>query len=587
MSNNGEPNDSRARGRDLGEILSLGTSLQTRLSNFAMTPDHENPLPPPANPLSIPRPFFSTPLTPKFHFPGYERQNASVYQLGPILPQFQRPRLSIPRMDQVYIAETSDLLKHFRPPLRINPFERFSLAMIGKEKESMFAKVWDHLERMTEAPPNVEFDIPFVQLLRNARRIVERNFLEYLSTMVTQEFLDRPIGVEMHDAHLCLSFVRIQIRENSQLPNENGDVGWRVLYYAMRCGNYKAMDELVKSVRFPPGASQHSPEYVFHQWKSTCGRMPLSLLADMTDMCQRLLPRANQFSIDEYFMMRTIAFFCGCIGIVDALMAETGTEWESLDDFLWFGLGCVREIPGIDCDEMFNLRALQKRINTYSEEFYTDGGRDPMRYIEILFSSLLFKKALKFMLSLSDRSVWYVIAVHVAIGLEFLEMLDLGGEEDEACFSRKQIGQIVEKYADVFSDIDSPIYYQYLFFAQKLAEDQIQNMEDAMIDSIMEQVLKDETQGIVSTFKSLFDANTLLSEGVKLSQKTLETLNRYVSKEWEKDALLIDTAKRLEEKGHWDFAYKCYLAGSSRTQAMESLNKLVRFRKPIEEENVL
>lgn len=488
------------RGRPYDELLLMGQELQHQLGDAFSTPPPRR-REPVRNVLSIPSVQFTPTARVPFGFGGYPSEAGPFRGQFPALPDHQPRQLEIPTSDQAYIAETADLLKHFRTEMRVNAFQRFSYAIPDEEAGSIIADVWGYLYSLT-ANGGDERPV-FFNLLKAARKGFEKRFKETMKKSIRPDFLTRETGLAMDSTHLYVGYARSQIdNEVFSRPHvpegmEMTSQGWRVLYAALRCGDYNTARLLANHVHFPPDTTQRDPVYVMMAWMETTGRLPLPLIGEMMTLCESVLSQCPRISVDQHFMVKTLSFLCGCLEAVDRLMQLTMSEWDSIDEFLWFLLGCVRYLPGRNLPWVFNLERLQARVNKYSEQFYVDEGTNPTRYIIALLCSLQFKKALKFMLKLENRERWFVHGVHIAIALEYMGMLDLGGAADERHFPRRLIAQIVEMYASTFQEVDEQAYFQYRFFFSMLSAPHGQTMEEAMLENIIEQIMRDKRPGIV------------------------------------------------------------------------------------------
>ena len=498
MSANDYVSSSRVVGRSVRQIIEMGLELEKTLGPHP-SPSPAQAVAPTADVLNIPSVTFARPDPIPFKFGGYPTIPAEEPLLteGPTRTR-QTETLVIPPMDEAYIMETSDLLKSYREERRPNAFESYLYAIPDSESDRLIGHVWKILHIMSkhhrEGTPLV------MNLLIGARQLFEKRFKDHLKETTSSALLRSKNGMETDAADLYLSFVRSQNQDSLitfMAPNEiavdRALQKWHVLYVALRSGDFEAAEILARGLVFPTGTLQHSPAHILKTWKRGGGRLPLPMITEVMTLCHGLLTQPSTLTVNDHYLIRTMSFLCGHVATVDKLMAKTSARWDSAEEFLWFLLGCVRYLPTANGEQwIFSLRTFQERIRLYAQRLLEQSEHRSNIYIVALLSSLQFKTALKHLLGQRENHHWYVHGVHLAIALEYMGMLDLGGELDERAFPRRQIAQLLNQYSTIFRRSNTVAHFQYHFFANKLGSGSPQSMEEAMKENIAEYLLQDQ-----------------------------------------------------------------------------------------------
>eukprot|EP00210_Caulerpa_lentillifera_P007312 g6989.t1 len=518
--------------------------------------------------LSIPTASFPDRKPLPFEFRGYPLREEDPYPpLHTALPISRRRfgaqlrRLEIPALDLLYINVACRILQSYRQQTPILPLHEFLEFIQDRDEDSMVKLSWSLLMKMT----NNRTEDSAISLLKGARRVFESRYFEMVQEVVRHGNQLVEPGLDMDESYLFRHFAACRYsRETSFNPHRGGLVNlpWRTVYDALRSGRYQAVSILANRLDFPMGFVEYSPQEFFSAWLNSGGMLPLPYMEAACALCSSMLEglQYSPLSTDEIYMIMTLAFVSGQIQFVDVLMSRTGHTWDSIDEYIWFAICCVRSGEDeANLIGMLTLDGMQKRFNAFTEEYYTQHGQQGSTlYMMLLLCSLQFKKAIQYVLKMEDHNKWISHAVHLAIAMESAGILDKGGPDDAKLFSREEIAQLVEMYGMTFSQVDLQANWQYQFFATRLRSvGEVQN-DEILFDSIIE---------VLSRHNS--------SQDTELSRSAKEALIAFEPNPAERELLYETLGGRIFEKEDFDLAFKCFLAANNIKEALHTINKQI------------
>lgn len=71
---------------------------------------------------------------------------------------------------------------------------------------------------------------------------------------------------------------------------------------------------------------------------------------------------------------------------------------------------------------VYRLSDLQAELNRWPASYYSKNGKEPLLYLTVLFLSLQFRQALRFLLKDESTKQYRVDAVHLAIALLYTQV---------------------------------------------------------------------------------------------------------------------------------------------------------------------
>ena len=149
--------------------------------------------------------------------------------------------------------------------------------------------------------------------------------------------------------------------------------------------------------------------------------------ASASEECEKILRMVDRVGRPSYDKKKLLlhAIISGSRRLIDRLLRELPTIFNTIEDFLWFMLSAVRESSGGSSSSVvlnggvssYSLEDLQAYLNKFEPSYYTKNGKDPLVYPYVLLLSIqLLPGVLHLSKDIGD-SGFSVDSVHITIVL--------------------------------------------------------------------------------------------------------------------------------------------------------------------------
>lgn len=158
--------------------------------------------------------------------------------------------------------------------------------------------------------------------------------------------------------------------------------------------------------------------------------------ATASEECEKILrmvDRGGRASYDKKKLL-LYAIISGSRRLIDRLLRELPTMFNTIEDFLWFMLSSVRDssagsssVSQNDGLSSYSLDDLQGYLNKFEPSYYTKNGKDPLVYPYVLLLSIQQLPAVLHLSKHIDEG-YSVDSVHIAIVLaDYGTLMEVSG----------------------------------------------------------------------------------------------------------------------------------------------------------------
>ena len=339
------------------------------------------------------------------------------------------------------------------------------------DPECEMASLWKLLAAVV---PGNERTRPVMDPIQGAKRFFEERFLSHVHKVARD--CGMPTG-RTQDA------IRMYVHKKLG-PHDTAYPAWALVYVSIRCGDYAAATEFASKAVFPGGCRCETPEYYLRTLMQRPSYVACCRFSELEQACLQFMRHGarKKLSSAYRYMLMSVAFLCGQIHVADTLISESAQSWDSLDEFLWFSLGCVRSGSGPSVP--FDYKRLRSRLSSYQEMYYTENGRHPMRYALVLFSGLQFGSALYYLMTQNVEAHSFVVhVVHMAIALHHHGLLELPEAADLKRLKSEDVADLVMHYGHSLAASKSQAAWHYYILTQKIRHrgEQVSNEDKARV----------------------------------------------------------------------------------------------------------
>ncbi|MCO5566899.1 hypothetical protein L7F22_020582 [Adiantum nelumboides] len=271
-----------------------------------------------------------------------------------------------------------------------------------------------------------------MQLILGARHHLEEGHAKYIRDIIQSHPAQAALGGSTGNLQLIRAFLRVRLRDQGALDFEVEHLGrlppidttWHQIFFCLRTGYYKEAKEVAELSRVSRTfASQLS------EWISTQGLVSGITSAAAVEECERMMragERPGRAGTDKYKLL-VYVIVSGSKQLMDKLLREIPSLFNTIEDFLWFNLAVARDgsSPAISTSSVgaqwYTVGDLQAYLLKFEPSYYTRNGRDNLVYPYVLFLSLQLHAAVLYMINESGDDK--IDAVHIAIALSDMGVL--------------------------------------------------------------------------------------------------------------------------------------------------------------------
>ena len=134
----------------------------------------------------------------------------------------------------------------------------------------------------------------------------------------------------------------------------------------------------------------------------------------------RTVDRPGRVGTDKYKLL-VYAIVSGSRQLMDKLLREIPTLFNTIEDFLWFNLAVAKDdnqssLPGMNVGlQSYTIEDLQAYLLKFEPSYYTRNGKDPLVYPYVLLLSLQLHAAISYLVN--EPGSDNIDAVHMAIAI--------------------------------------------------------------------------------------------------------------------------------------------------------------------------
>ena len=190
--------------------------------------------------------------------------------------------------------------------------------------------------------------------------------------------------------------------------------------------------------------------------------MTTNTAAIASEECEKLFRLGDRLGQTTYDKKKLLLYtiISGSRRQIDRILREFSTLFNTIEDFLWFKLSCIRDVASGSSSLVFNdglvpysLDDLQAYLNKFEPAYYTKNDKDPLVYPYVLLLSIQLLPAIMHM-SQEAGDEWYNIdAVHIAISLVDHSVLSEGsgtGHKLSVMDANAEASSMIRQYGSMY-----------------------------------------------------------------------------------------------------------------------------------------
>lgn len=311
-----------------------------------------------------------------------------------------------------------------------NAYESLKLDTAGSKSVNML-KIWHLVMALMGEHLTVHRNVSKkMSLILGARHHLEWGHGKYVMDMIQNYPAQAALGGVVGNLQRIRAFLRIRLRDYGVLDFDADDfrrqppidTTWQQIYFCLRTGYYDDAREVARTSR----ASQNFTP-MLAEWISTGGMVSADTASAASEECEKLLrmtDRAGRASYDKKKLLLH-GIISGSRRLIDRLLRELPTIFNTIEDFLWFMLSAVRDgsvgssSSAVLSDGVspYSLEDLQSYLNKFESSYYTKNGKDPLVYPYVLLLSIQLLPAVHHLSKDVGDEGYSVDAVHISIVL--------------------------------------------------------------------------------------------------------------------------------------------------------------------------
>ncbi|GER57188.1 nuclear pore complex protein nup93 [Striga asiatica] len=310
-------------------------------------------------------------------------------------------------------------------------YESLKLDSSGTKSVSMI-KIWHLIMSLMGEDPSVSAPRNIskrMSLVMGARRHLEWGHEKYVMDMIQSHPAQAALGGAVGNLQRIRAYLRMRLRDYGVLDFDAGDVRrqppidttWQQIYFCLRTGYY---DDALGVARTSRASQQYST--LLSEWITTGGMVSTETSAAASEECEKILRMVDRLGRPSYDKKKVLlhAIISGSRRLIDRLLRELPTIFNTIEDFLWFMLSAIRETPSgppssvvLSGSSPYTLEDLQAYLNKFEPSYYTKNGKDPLVYPYVLFLSIQLLPAVLHLSKDMGDDGYGVDSVHIAIVL--------------------------------------------------------------------------------------------------------------------------------------------------------------------------
>ncbi|KAL5807650.1 hypothetical protein ACOSQ3_028341 [Xanthoceras sorbifolium] len=308
-------------------------------------------------------------------------------------------------------------------------YESLCLETSGGKSVNM-QKIWHLLQTLMGEDVTLERSVSRkMSLVIGARRHLECGHEKYIKDTIQSHPAQAALGGSVGNLQRIRAFLRIRLRDYGVLDFDAGDARrqppvdttWQQIYFCLRTGYYDEARNVALSSR---ASHQFAP--LLTEWINNGGMVPPEIAATASEECEKMLRLGDRVGRAAYDKKKLLlyAIISGSRRQIDRLLRDLPTLFNTIEDFLWFKLSAIRDVPDgapsvvlSEGSPPYSLDDLQVYLNKFDPSYYTKHGKDPLVYPYILLLSIQLLPAALYLSKEAGDEGYNIDAAHISIVL--------------------------------------------------------------------------------------------------------------------------------------------------------------------------
>ncbi|KAG8367873.1 hypothetical protein BUALT_Bualt16G0117900 [Buddleja alternifolia] len=468
-----------------------------------------------------------------------------------------------------------------------NAYESLGLDSSGAKSVSML-KIWHLVMTLMGEDPTVRRNVSKrMSLVMGARRHLEWGHEKYVMDMIQSHPAQAALGGAVGNLQRIRAFLRIRLRDYGVLDFDAGDVRrqppidttWQQIYFCLRTGYYDDAREVARTSRV---SQQFTP--LLAEWITTGGMVSAETAAAASEECEKILRMVDRVGRPSYDKKKLLlhAIISGSRRLIDRLLRELPTIFNTIEDFLWFMLSAVRDsssgssppVALSDGLSPYSLEDLQAYLNKFEPSYYTKNGKDPLVYPYVLLLSIQLLPAVLHLSKDVGDDGYGVDSVHISIVLADYGVLSEGsgsGQKLGVMDAFAEASSIIRQYGAAYlrhGDLLMALEY-YVQAAAAVGGGQLSWIGRGNVDQQRQRTLM---------LKQLLMEILLCDSGIYLllgSRGAGEggQLGRFLTDGNTRQQFLLEAARKCQDAGLYDKSIEIQKRIGAFSAALDTINK--------------
>ncbi|XP_010545067.1 PREDICTED: nuclear pore complex protein NUP93A [Tarenaya hassleriana] len=526
---------------------------------------------------------------------------------GPLVPVASSPQVSTRLGAEIVLANKpihekkayvyADIVKKLNTSrergLPFKPATEFKCAYeslsidVTRGKSVTIQKLWQLVQAMTGEDSAVQQGVSKrMSLVIGARHHLERGHEKYMMETIQSHPTQAALGGSVGNLQRIRAFLRIRLRDYGILDFDSGDARrqppvdttWQQIYFCLRTGYYEEAREVALSSR---SSQQFAP--LLTEWISTGSMVSADTAAIASEECEKMLRMGDRLGRTAYDKKKLLLYtiISGSRRQIDRILRDLSTLFNTIEDFLWFKLSCVRDVAHGSSSLVLNdgvlpysLDDLQVYLNKFEPSYYTKNGKDPLVYPYVLILSIQLLPAIMYISKEAGEEGYNIDAVHIAISLVDHSVLSEGsgaGHKLSVMDANAEASSMIRQYGSMFlhlGDLQMALEY-YAQAAAAVGGGQLawsgrSNMDQQRQRSL---ILKQLLTEIL-----LRDGGIYLLLGARGSGEEGQ-LGRFLPDSKSRRQFLIEAARQCQDAGLYDKSIEIQKRVGAFSAALDTINR--------------
>ncbi|XWS56299.1 hypothetical protein CRYUN_Cryun09bG0074000 [Craigia yunnanensis] len=423
-----------------------------------------------------------------------------------------------------------------------------------------------------------------MSLVIGARHHLEWGHGKYIMDTIQSHPAQAALGGAVGNLHRVRAFLRIRLRDYGILDFDAGDsqrqppvdTTWQQIYFCLRTGYYDEARQVALSSR-----ASHQFALLLTEWINSGGMVPADIAVAAAEECEKMFRMGDRVGRAAYDKKKLLlyAIMSGSRRQIDRLLRDIPSLFSTIEDFLWFILSAVRDVPGRTSSVILNeglvpyaLDDLQSYLNKFEPSYYTKSGKDPLVYPYVLLLSIQLMPAISYLSKEAGDEGYNIDAAHIAIVLADNGVLSEGAGQKlgvmdayaEASSIIRQCGSMylrlgnLQMALEYYAQVAAAVGGGHVSWTGRGSVDQ-QRQRNLMLKQLLTELL-------------LRDGGIYLLLGSRGAGEEGE-LGRFLTDHKARQQFLLEAARQCQDAGLYDKSIEIQKRIGAFSMALDTINK--------------